>query len=683
MNELTYDEPLWIRSAYGADAVAALSRLGPAASHIEHAVGKFYESLKTFPGAVAVLDNLTAEEFQHLHVMQGRYLTKILSPELSAKHHRQMAIEAGLRHSYVGLSAELLTESSILYRDIVATLIPGASEAEPLREIITQRFQYDLITQIEAYALIQKNRLETYQLIARQEHTANPLDFVQNTLNALLASFHEDVIGVAFGCVKNGNFRHLLAKGRVPLSSGESSMVPEIQQAWFDEKPLIINSLSRDTQLSAALRNECMCLGIRSLGLMLMRDLQGSPKAYLLICGLFPGYFLNDGTRHYWQQVADFTGVNLDFMERSHSSRRHRLADGLRFRQLLAQEKVEMHYQPIVDPKSGRTVKVEALARLKDGDRIISPGLFLPAFGAHQLRELFDIGLLQIMDKLSDKYPVCSINIPTEVMSDTVWMKSLLNHLAGLGADPGRISLEILESSLSDNKEVQNALYAIKEAGYSIFLDDVGAGESSLLRLATLPVSGIKIDQSFVRSLQNNFEYLDFILSLRSLAAQRGLECIAEGVENADIVDTLGSVSGLQLQGYAFAKPMPANALLSWIEREAEGMPLGPFPQSLYGWYCRHVDRFISIRNALYTASDLISIEQLQNAECCPLHAIIPHIGGDFEIDQAHRKWHESYARFTSMIQEGVSLSELWHAMESCKQELRLLIERKLHATKR
>ncbi|MDD2761854.1 MAG: hypothetical protein PHH11_16375 [Methylomonas sp.] len=183
-----------------------------------------------------------------------------------------------------------------------------------------------------------------------------------------------------------------------------------------------------------------------------------------------------------------------------------------------------------------------------------------------------------------------------------------------------------------------------------------------------------------MRSLQNSFEYLDFILSLRSLAAQRGLECVAEGVENADIVDTLGSASELLLQGYAFAKPMSAQALSDWLKRKAEGQAMGPFPQSLHGWYCRHVDRFVSIGNALYAAPDLISIEHLQDAERCPLHAMIPHIGGDGEIEAAHRQWHANYARFTSMIQAGATAGELWHAMESCKQELRKLVERKLRS---
>ncbi|MDD2761855.1 MAG: EAL domain-containing protein [Methylomonas sp.] len=470
-----------------------LSRLGPTAHHIEHTVEKFYASLMNIPAAAVVLDNLTSQEFQQLHERQSHYLSSILSPELSVKRHRMMATEAGRRHVYVGVSAEVLAESSALYGDIVAALLLGRSDTERLKEIITRRFQYDLITQIQAYAWMQKKRLDTYQHIGRREHTANPLDFLQDALETLLGSFDDDVLGIAFGCMRNGNFRYLLAKGCVPYEADDQSFpvyptveIPEIEQVWFDEQPLLINNLNLDTRLSKTLRSQCMALGVRSFGVLLAHDLQGAPKGCLLVFSRFPGHFLDNGTLHYWQQVADLTGTNLDFMERSRDRRQHRLSDELRFRQLLAQEKVEMHYQPIVDPSNGRTVKVEALARLKDGDRIISPGLFLSAFGANQLRELFDIGLARVIDDLAGHYPLCSINVPPEVMADTPWLKGLPDHLARLGVGPEQISLEILESALSDDKEIQSALYTIKEAGYSILLDDVGAGESSLLRLATL-----------------------------------------------------------------------------------------------------------------------------------------------------------------------------------------------------
>ena len=485
-NKKDYHEPTWVRAAYGPDAALALSRLGPAAGYIEQAVESFYISLMDIPAARAVLENLTPQEFKRLRSSQTAYLGTLLSPDLSAERHKQLATQIGLHHFCCGLSTDVLAEASVLYTEIVASLVVEASDAEHIRAIMTRRFQYDLITQIEVYALIQQDRLSTHEKIAWQRHTDHPLDFMNATLEILLESLSEDVIGVAVGNVKNGNYRHLLSRGRVPFGGPSPEFTdyptvgaPEIQKSWYNEQALIANNVSRPSGFSTDWQPELTDRGIRSFGLFLMYDLQGAPKSLLMVCGNFPGYFLNEGTLHYWQQIADMIGVNFDLIERSNARRRHRLSDGLRFRQLLAQAKVEMHYQPIINPDSGRTAKVEALARLKDGHQTISPGMFLPAFGANQLRDLFDIGLARVIENLptiSDNYLVCSINLPPETMGDTQWLGALPQQLEKLGAIPQRISLEIVESALSDDKKAQAALYALKEAGYSIFLDDVGTG---------------------------------------------------------------------------------------------------------------------------------------------------------------------------------------------------------------
>ncbi|BBO90298.1 EAL domain-containing protein [Desulfosarcina ovata] len=684
MDSNIHYQPIWVRGAYGPDASSVLSHLGPVENLIHQSVEKFYDFLMEIPDAKAVLDNLTPKEFEHLRLAQSEYMGSVLHPELSPESHKVMAGRAGRRHFCSGVSTDVLTEASVMYLDIAVVIADGDPNAEKLKDIITRRFQYDLINQIEMYTQVQQNRLSVHQKIVQQRQTANTLDFIQDTLEILIKSLNEDIMGVAVGSVKNGNYRHLLAKGQVPYDATDLTLpdyptvtVPDIQQAWFREQPIIVNKLDQYPHW----RTECKSMGIRSLGQFLMHDLQGAPIALLMVCESFPGYFLNESTRHYWQQIADLIGVNLDFIEKSRIKRRHRLADGLRFRRLLAQEKVEMHYQPIVDPSSGRTIKAEALGRLRDGDEIISPGKFLSAFGSNQLRDLFDIGLTRVMDDISsfsDPSLVCSINLPPEAMNDTEWLKALPEQFERLGARPDRIGLEIVESALSDEKKVQHALFTLKEAGFSILLDDVGTGESSLLRLATLPVTGIKIDQRFVRSIRENFEYLDLILSLWSLATQRGLECVAEGVENEDIVDCLGSIGGFLLQGYAYAKPMPAKAMADWILTHADNQPLHDFPRSLYGWYSLHVARCISIRNAVPTASDLLDIEQLKDSKRCFMHTLPPGVKSDGNIEKAHEKWHKDYFRFATMIQAGRNAADLWAEMETSKQELRSLVERKV-----
>ena len=601
----------WLKSAYGPRADEVLATLGPAQERIASAVKNFYRTVLEIPAAHTIFENVAPEEFQYQQTSQSEYLSIILSPGVTLDQHRKMALKAGYYHCFVGVSTELLTESFVLYTDIANRLSSGATDEEALKDIISRRLQFDVITQVEAYASVQYNRLEVYNHISRQKDRATTLDLMQAVLKMLLKSFYKDLAGVAFGSVKNGNYRHLLSQGRVPFGMDDETgnryptvNIRKVEEAWFQEKSFVRNHIHGDAGDMGCLEHACLEKGIRSFGFFILHDLQNVPKAYLLVCGKYPGYFADKSMRYYWNHLADMIGSNYDIIERARSKRLSRLADGVMYRQLLSRHQVNMHYQPIMDPSTGRTVKVEALARLEAGDRMIPPGLFLPMFGGSQLRELFEIGVEQVLQGLptiSSDPLLCSINLPPEALMDGDWLGQLPDYLINAGATPDRICLEILETSLHDDPEVMNRIFQLREAGYSIFLDDVGAGESSLLRLVNLPVSGIKIDQSFVRSLPSSFDNLDLILSLRFLALHRGLECVAEGVENMEIVDTLYHTGKgpMLFQGYAYAKPMPLSDLAQWMSKDHERKPENDNPQTLYGWYAGHIVRLLTLRQCL------------------------------------------------------------------------------------
>lgn len=173
----------------------------------------------------------------------------------------------------------------------------------------------------------------------------------------------------------------------------------------------------------------------------------------------------------------------------------------------------------------------------------------------------------------------------------------------------------------------------------------------------TLPVDGIKIDQAFVRTLQDNFNQLDLIISLQQIAYQRGLGCIAEGVENANIIDMLGSMEGMLLQGYGYARPMSIEALAQWVGRELEADKYAPFPQSLHGWYSKHIKRFLNLYNTIQSVPDLVDINEVAKCEQCPLHETLEKLGGDAELEAVHRQWHEELARYAEMVLHGEDVS--------------------------
>ncbi|MEX8497379.1 EAL domain-containing protein [Leptothrix ochracea] len=687
----------WSVVAYGPQASALLRDFEPSlGAFVAHVVELFYRRLMTKPEAAKVLHLLTPSEMVHLREGQRRHLEAILAPDLTAEEHHRIAVSVGMRHVNVGLSLGMLSDASLLYAQTIGEGLVAEDPAVlqshlPLHLVLNQRFQHDLIGQLDAFAQWEHARLALLEDVVMLGYEASHvLDYVQQ----VLATVHDqgEIAGVALGGIRNGTYRHLLATGQV-LYDAEGGVYPTVaapylQQAWFDEKPLIIPSVAQTDVLTPELQAECERLGARSMGLWPTRSAQGAPDACLFVFSRWPGHFANPTQQRYWQRLADQIGMTMEGLARHGGKRRHRLSDGLHYRHLLAQGRVKMHYQPIVDPRQQRVVKVEALARLQNGAgddaSIISPDKFLAAFGATQLLDLFEATLAKSIEDMARPELAgvhASVNLPTEVMRQTDWLLSLPERVARLGGDPQRIGFEIIESALTDDPLMLDALRALRDAGFSILLDDVGSGESSLLRLATLPITGIKIDQSFVRPLQSNFDKLDFILTLALLAEQRGLDCVAEGVETAGIYDMLGSLDRLLLQGYAIARPMRAADLGAWMAT-FERRPAPIFPNSLHGWYSRHVARLFVMRQALTTLSDVIDVSSLSDATCCPLHTILARLGGDEALEAEHIAWHRDYACFTTMAREAAGRDDgrdqLRLAMDASKQRLRRLVQSKV-----
>ncbi len=119
-------------------------------------------------------------------------------------------------------------------------------------------------------------------------------------------------------------------------------------------------------------------------------------------------------------------------------------------------------------------------------------------------------------------------------------------------------------------------------------MDDVGSAYSSLMRLRTLPVDAIKLDQAFVRELHRQPEDLVFVSSMMSMAHGLKKTLVVEGVETPDILDALRVLGVEMAQGYAIAKPMPVTALTSWLGAHKPETATSQ-PHSLLGAYAAHL----------------------------------------------------------------------------------------------
>jgi predicted signal transduction protein with EAL and GGDEF domain len=125
------------------------------------------------------------------------------------------------------------------------------------------------------------------------------------------------------------------------------------------------------------------------------------------------------------------------------------------------------------------------------------------------------------------------------------------------GFDPHRLDLEITETAFThDFGQVQQSVAMLRALGCGISLDDFGTGYSSLSRLHALPLTKIKVDRSFVTRLHEKPASSKIVKSLLALSNDMGVDCIIEGVETREEMDTLKKMEGVLVQGYFYSPPM-------------------------------------------------------------------------------------------------------------------------------
>ncbi|WP_162888628.1 EAL domain-containing protein [Dechloromonas sp. HYN0024] len=234
-----------------------------------------------------------------------------------------------------------------------------------------------------------------------------------------------------------------------------------------------------------------------------------------------------------------------------------------------------LFYQPKVDMRRGKVVGMEALIRWQHPELgLLSPADFLLPLGDHPL--LVDIGNWAIREALGQmakwqaeghQLPV-SVNISGGHLLDPDFVSSLANQLAAFPQlNPRDLQLEILETAaLEDVAHVSKVIKKCTELGVQFALDDFGTGYSSLLYLKRLPARTLKIDQSFVRDLLDTPEGADAIVCIQALASAFKRKIVAEGVEFIEQGIVLLRLNCDVVQGYAIARPMPADEVQNWVE---------------------------------------------------------------------------------------------------------------------
>ena len=233
-----------------------------------------------------------------------------------------------------------------------------------------------------------------------------------------------------------------------------------------------------------------------------------------------------------------------------------------------------LYYQPKVHMRTGMLVGVEALIRWNHPERgILPPSLFLPIIEQHPLsielgQWVIEEALHQIEQWHVMGYTIAvSVNVGARQLQEHGFIDFLKSALhAHPSVDPSLLSLEILETSaLEDLTHISLLMKECLLLGVRFSMDDFGTGYSSLTYLKQLPVSLLKIDQSFVRDMLENPDDLGILKGILGLASAFNTAVIAEGVETIEHGELLLMLGCELAQGYGIAHPMPPEKLPHWL----------------------------------------------------------------------------------------------------------------------
>ncbi len=255
---------------------------------------------------------------------------------------------------------------------------------------------------------------------------------------------------------------------------------------------------------------------------------------------------------------------------------RMQIANDLRV--ALNNDEFQLHYQPIVDLKTGLIVKAEALIRWRHPEHgLISPAAFIPI--AEENRMIIDIGnwvfheaalqVKQWRESYSEDFQVSVNKSPIQFHNENHIHAPWLSHLEELGLPGQSITVEITESLLLDiSSTVTEQLLNFRDAGIQVSLDDFGTGYSSLSYLKKFDIDYLKIDQSFVRNLEADSDDMVLCEAIIVMAHKLGIKVIAEGIETSEQCRLLAAVGCDYGQGYSFSPPVVSEKFETLLEAQ-------------------------------------------------------------------------------------------------------------------
>ncbi|AAM24326.1 diguanylate cyclase (GGDEF)-like protein/PAS domain S-box-containing protein [Caldanaerobacter subterraneus subsp. tengcongensis MB4] len=253
-----------------------------------------------------------------------------------------------------------------------------------------------------------------------------------------------------------------------------------------------------------------------------------------------------------------------------------------------------LHYQPIVDARTGKVVSMEALLRWQHPKKgLISPIHFIPI--AEETRQIISIGewVLRTACKQMKEWRnmgyygfSVSVNVSVHQLQQPDFAKVVFDILNEIELEPRFLELEITETVLIEAMDtVVRNLYRLKEMGVKIIIDDFGTENSSFKYLQKFTVDGLKIDRSFVSEIKVEVNKA-IVDAITFLGHRMKLGVTAEGVETKEQLDCLVESGCDKVQGYYFSKPLPPDEAIRMVQKESNYFIFSPSTQKC----CKKVD---------------------------------------------------------------------------------------------
>ncbi|MBI5918227.1 MAG: PAS domain S-box protein [Nitrosomonadales bacterium] len=235
----------------------------------------------------------------------------------------------------------------------------------------------------------------------------------------------------------------------------------------------------------------------------------------------------------------------------------------------LAAGQLHVYFQPIVELKTGRIYKAEALLRWVHPTRgMIPPAEFIPL--AEEVGLINEIGDWVFRESTKwarrwqgicpEGFQISVNNSPLQLMTDSSSKDAMIEQLSAPGLPRQSMAIEITEGMLlHENPTVLNTLLKFRDAGVQVVIDDFGTGYSALSYLKKFDIDYLKIDQAFVRNLETEPDDLALSEAIIVMAHKLGMKVIAEGIETEAQRDILHQAGCNLGQGFLFSHPIPAE----------------------------------------------------------------------------------------------------------------------------